>query len=30
MTLEEAITLVEQLLEGGKLTKAQEAVFVGT
>lgn len=30
MTLEEAITLVEQLLERGKLTKAQEAVFIGT
>lgn len=30
MTVEEAIELVEQLLEGGKLTKAQEAVFCGT
>ncbi|MBW4472579.1 MAG: hypothetical protein KME45_19735 [Stenomitos rutilans HA7619-LM2] len=30
MTVEEAIALVEQLLERGKLTKAQEAVFSGT
>ena len=30
MTIEEAIALVEQLLERGKLTKAQEAVFSGT
>ena len=30
MTVEEAISLVEQLLERGKLTKAQEAVFIGT
>lgn len=30
MTIEEAIALIEQLLERGKLTKAQEAVFNGT
>ena len=30
MTVEEAIALVEQLLERGKLTKAQETVFIGT
>lgn len=30
MTIEEAIVLVEQLLERGKLTKAQEGVFRGT
>lgn len=29
MTVEEAIALVEQLLERGKLTKVQEAVFIG-
>lgn len=30
MTVEEAIALIEQLLERGKLTTAQEAVFSGT
>jgi WD40 repeat protein len=30
MTIEEAIALIEQLLERGKLTNAQEAVFNGT
>ncbi len=30
MTIEDAIALIEQLLERGKLTKAQEAVFSGT
>lgn len=30
MTIKDAIGLIEQLLERGKLTKAQEAVFSGT